>query len=414
MIKKIFCFALAILFVFPLLSCASDGDPVSIFVATDLHYISPSLTENEEMFRKVVDNADGKVAHYSEEITEAFIDTVIKAKPDVLILSGDLTFNGAKASHEDLIKKLRRIADAGVQVLAQPGNHDVDSSEAFSFSGEEISVTESLSSVEFRELYSEFGLDQAISVDEASFSYVYQTKSNARIIMIDANSFGRGFIKDSTLEWLEAVLKQAKKDRADVITVSHQNLYAHSPLLSFGYQLYNASALEELLTKYKVKCHLSGHIHVQSIVENKVTEIATASLALADIPYGKMTYENGNLEYSVQSVDVSAWAERSGLDDPNLLDFDAYGVKYFKDNCYRQVNETFADSSLTKEQTELLAKTFADINIAYFMGDKLDATEYKTGLTLWKQQGSTFFSSYLDSMVEGTKKDNKTVTVNLD
>ena len=38
---------------------------------------------------------------------------VIKQKPDGLILSGDLTFNGKKKSHEELAEKLKKLRKMG-------------------------------------------------------------------------------------------------------------------------------------------------------------------------------------------------------------------------------------------------------------------------------------------------------------
>lgn len=418
MTKKILIFILlSALLACSLSSCAAKydtGEDVSIIVATDLHYISPSLTENEELFRVAVDNADGKVSHYSEEVTDAFIDKVISEKPEAVILSGDLTFNGAKASHEDLVKKLKRITDAGIAVLAQPGNHDVNSTQAYTFSGEKIAYTEALSAADFRETYSEFGLDGALSVDESSFSYSYQTGGNLRIIMIDSNSNGKGFVADSTLEWLEGELKQAKQDRVDVLTVTHQNLYAHSSLLSFGYQLYNATTLEELLIKYGVKCHLSGHIHVQSVATGDVTEIVTSSLPLANVQYGALTYSDGSIDYAVEGVGVAEWARANGISDAELLGFEEYAIKYFKDNCYRQVRSAFAESELSNEEIELLAKTFAEINIAYFMGETIDPTVHAAGVSLWHEKGADFFAGYIDSMLDVNSLERRKVTVKLD
>ena len=73
--------------------------PVKIITATDIHYLSPSLTDYGSIFRETINSSDGKVIRYIDEIMSAFADEVISAAPDILILSGDLTFNGEKASH---------------------------------------------------------------------------------------------------------------------------------------------------------------------------------------------------------------------------------------------------------------------------------------------------------------------------
>lgn len=52
-------------------------------------------------FQEMVEYGDGKVVTYIDQITDAFLDEVVKLRPDALVLSGDLTLNGEKASHKD-------------------------------------------------------------------------------------------------------------------------------------------------------------------------------------------------------------------------------------------------------------------------------------------------------------------------
>ena len=48
-------------------------EPVTIAVATDLHYLSPLLTDHGAYFEQMIQNADGKVMEYSEELIDAFV-----------------------------------------------------------------------------------------------------------------------------------------------------------------------------------------------------------------------------------------------------------------------------------------------------------------------------------------------------
>lgn len=97
--------------------------PTKILVATDIHYLSPSLNDHGACFEKTILNGDGKALAYIDELTDAFVEQVIREKPAALILSGDLTLNGEKQSHLDLAQKLRSITDCGIPVLVLPGNH---------------------------------------------------------------------------------------------------------------------------------------------------------------------------------------------------------------------------------------------------------------------------------------------------
>ena len=69
-------------------------EPITAAVAADLHYLAEELTDQGAYFQNLIANADGKVMAYSEELLEAFAAQIIDEKPDVLILPGDLTFNG--------------------------------------------------------------------------------------------------------------------------------------------------------------------------------------------------------------------------------------------------------------------------------------------------------------------------------
>ena len=54
--------------------------------------MSRKLTDKGSFFTDMVNSADGKNIIYIEEITDSFVTTIIKEKPEILIISGDLTF----------------------------------------------------------------------------------------------------------------------------------------------------------------------------------------------------------------------------------------------------------------------------------------------------------------------------------
>ena len=69
---------------------------------------------------------DGRVLLYSWEILDAFIEDMKEKDPDLLLLSGDLTLNGEKASHEELAALLEELDEEGITTLVIPGNHDIN------------------------------------------------------------------------------------------------------------------------------------------------------------------------------------------------------------------------------------------------------------------------------------------------
>ena len=161
-----------LLLLMPFAASAEAEDTLTLFVATDLHYLAPELTDHGAYFEKITSRGDGKVMAYSEELVEAFVEQVIDRRPDALILSGDLTFEGERTSHEALADKLARITAAGIPVLALPGNHDLNNTSAARYAGEGYERVDSVTSLEFLDIYRPFGYADAFARDRASLSSI--------------------------------------------------------------------------------------------------------------------------------------------------------------------------------------------------------------------------------------------------
>ena len=132
-----------------------------IIHASDLHFLSHEIAEMDDHFLTIIKNADGKVTHLTPEITSAFVRDMIKLNPDCVILSGDLTLNGAFESHRDLIQTLQPLIDNGIPTLVLPGNHDTDSS-AYIFRDGKTIETDSIESVDSPKMYEDFGYSNSI------------------------------------------------------------------------------------------------------------------------------------------------------------------------------------------------------------------------------------------------------------
>ena len=257
-----------------------------LFTATDLHYIAPTLTDNGALFTDLIEQGDGKAMAYSDALIEAFIAQVIAEKPDALILSGDLTFNGARESHEALSLRLARIRDAGIPVFVLPGNHDLNSSSAARFEGDGYTRVDGVTAGEFAALYHAFGFDGALSRDADSLSYVAALSDDLRLLMLDVNtSAAPNAVLKGTLSWARRQLMQAQADGCRIIAVSHQNLIDHSGLLSSGFTIRNADALRRLYAVSPVLCNLSGHIRLVAGRFAESIRRADADGGRADLPH---------------------------------------------------------------------------------------------------------------------------------
>lgn len=414
--KKTLAILLSVVIILPLLaSCGRKklDEPIELIVANDIHYISPTLLSTDGSIAEGAQySRDGKLVHYISYITDAFLAEVIEKKPKALILAGDITLSGARTSHDELFGKLETVKKAGIDILLIPGNHDVDKT-AVDYSEGELKETESLDSTGYTALYSSL-IPDTVSKDLASQSFVYEASEKLWVLMLDTNIYGQGFAKDPTLEWAEEMLSKAQSEGIDVIAVSHQNLYAHSDMLSFGYQMYNADKLIELYKKYGVVCNFSGHIHIQSIVDDKdLPEIATSALSITGLHYGKITYNGKQIDYSAESVNVSAYAESIGATDENLLVFENYATEFFESTASSSAKASLANKGISESDIDLMAETYARINSAFFEGRSINESEHEDGLALWRAQSDSFIAKYIESMLASGNKDHRRITIKL-
>ncbi|MGN0506906.1 MAG: metallophosphoesterase [Lachnospiraceae bacterium] len=373
-------------------------EEVHLMVATDLHYISSELTDHGYYFTAMIESADGKTMEYCEEVVDVFIITALQKKPDALILTGDLTFNGAKKSHEDLAAKLTVLEEAGIPVLVLSGNHDLNSRNAAKFVGESYERVEGITEEEFASLYGAFGMDEAASRDTSSGSYLWECTPGLRLLLLDVNgSVEYNSVSEETLRWIETELQRAKEDGAKVIAFSHQNLLRHS-IFTDGYIIKNAGQVLRLYQKYGVVANFGGHLHIQHIEEQDgVTEIVTSALQIAPTQYGNIMWNGLTLEYQTESVDVSVWAKNQGLTSKNLCNFEEYAKKFFYQTAYWQAYETLIYCLEDETLLEPLIHYYMEQNYAYFSG-RLDLiAQEETLLEEWKKLGVRT-SVYLESI----------------
>ncbi len=354
------------------LASPEKGEPMEeleLITATDLHYLAPELTDHGAYFENMIRNADGKIMDHIDELTEAFLAEVIAEKPAALILSGDLTFNGARQSHETLAEKLRAVAEAGIPVLVIPGNHDLENDNAAAFHGDGFTRVDSVTPAEFADIYADFGFARARARDGASLSYIVDITPSLRVLMLDVNGVDTpNIVPAETLAWVEAQLADAAVAGAKVLAVSHQNIYRHNPVIYRGYVIENADELLALYEKYGVIANLSGHLHCQHIARGDGPwEIATSALPVNPCQYGVLTLSPYALDYEARPVDVPGWAAAQGISDPELLAFPAYAAAFF-----RQSGRSVIDPS-DPDAAELDA-FFRELNEAYFAGrlDRVD------------------------------------------
>ena len=361
-----------------------ENEEVSIVVATDMHFLATEFHDGGYQSQRMYDVRDGKLVCYGTEIMSTFIEAVIATNPTALILTGDLTFNGEKQSHEELAEMFKEVKDAGIQVFVSPGNHDIRNPAAYSFIGDKIYYEETIEPEEFREIYDDFGFSQAITKDEATLSYMVELREDIWILMLDANRYrynsGFGstsegkFESGETIEWMRSCFELAKENNAKIITTTHQSLLENVYLHSEDYRIVNSNRLRELMAEFDSKINLSGHIHTQSIVSNEyegktLYEITTEALSVAQNNYGYITISDSDeFHYQAIPLDVQGWARRNNIEDPNLLNFAEFGMKFYEDMTYEHFLSRYLEAGVEEDDAKKIARMAGVMNPYYFSG----------------------------------------------
>ncbi|MBC1436004.1 metallophosphoesterase [Listeria rocourtiae] len=408
----------------------TKNNPLTIYQATDIHYLSNTLTDGKKAFKTYLATGDGKQQNYITEITDAFVDDVKAQKPDVLILSGDITNNGEKVSHQEMAKKLADIEKSGVQTFVIPGNHDVLNPYARKFEeGKQLKV-EDITPDEFASIYHHSGYDEAVMRDDSTLSYLAAPSEDVWLLMVDTadyennKRFGapetNGYISTQTFAWIQKCIDLAKEYDAELVTVTHHNLLDHSELLTKGFTIVQNKEAVSLFAKNDIALNLSGHVHIQDIRsetahDRTIYDIATSSMAMYPQQYGVVRYTpNQGLAYETQRIDVEKYARKINSKDPNLLHFQQYSKAYFGQFSYtKALSDLFQEGKYAPDDVEEMAKTMEQVNFAYFTGDKrfLNSVEKMPGYALWQKVDSEFMTQYIDYIVTNKSKNDLTLKI---
>lgn len=350
-------------------------------------------------------------------------------KPDVIILSGDLTLNGEKESHKELVKKLEQVEKAGVQVVVIPGNHDINNKSAASFDGRSRQPAQIITADEFAKIYNDFGYEEALDRDPASLSYTYNLGPDMRLLMLDScqyspvNKVG-GMIKTETYNWIDNQLEKAWEDGVILLPVAHHNLLDESKIYVEDCTIEHGEELVDRLEEEDIPLFLSGHLHVQHYMRDEedrgIYEIVTSSLSTPPCQYGVLEYrDDETFSYHTQKVDMEKWARKHKSTDENLLNFNTYAPAALKTIFYNQSYDAMKDSEeeetgdifvkLTKSQKEQMSEVYAQLNAACYGGKAYEIVKEVTGTAAYKMWQEYCYPmilfEYLEYIVEDAVKD---------
>ena len=372
----------------------TEKTSLKIIVASDLHYFLKDYYQDCEWFEESMLYGDGKMVTYGDEIVNAFIKAVIKEKPDIVLLTGDLTFNGEIGSHQQLAQLLTQITKQNIPVAV---NHDIDNIYTKGYGQDDYFDVDNIDAQTFREIYHNLGYQLASATHAGSLSYRIDLNDDYVLLMMDSNAHeltkmtlgAGGFFTDSTMQWLKQQLSDIQSQGKIPLVAMHHNLAIHNELLNEGYTIQDHESIAELFAEYHVPFVLSGHIHCQNIREIQgIYDIASSSLLDAPLQYGIIELDNQNMNYHTESLQISV--------DANDY-FDQVTSHRFADDFQK-----ITDEKKRVAIEDVMIKT----NRYYFTGninEYVDEIKQSQGYQyLQEEENLAFYQQYLESMLKET------------
>ncbi len=290
-------------------------------VISDPHLYDTDLGTTGEAFETYL-ASDRKMLRESEAILASALKSIKAKKPDFLIVPGDLTKDGALASHEKFAGYLAAMEAAGIKVYVAPGNHDVNNPHAYSFDETGVTPVDTVSPEGFAQVYADFGYDEAIDRDEASLSYVAEPVEGIWIFSIDSCKYENnitqgspetgGAIREDTMAWILEKMAEARSLGKQVIGFMHHGVTEHYTSQTAFFSEYVVDDWEQVsatLADAGMKMVFTGHYHANDITQTTrvnggptLFDVETGSLVTCPSPYRLVTLMDNKAAIQTQFV----------------------------------------------------------------------------------------------------------------
>ena len=288
----------------------ADTGTLKIAVMSDDHYLSPSMIRDTADYTTAL-NSDRKMFAESDAILRTMLDAVRQDKPDVLLISGDLTKDGEQECHKALAKALQQLQRdvPGLKVYVINGNHDIRNADALNFNtadGKAVPATRT-EPEDFKRIYDFIYSDPTVIAtytppagkEAGGLSYVARPADGYTLIAIDTGRYSAdntsngknehetsGAISADLEQWVIAQIKAAKARGDVVLGMQHHGLIAHFDVQPTILPMYLVNNYERLTQEYAdagMSVMFTGHSHAVDIASattaagNTIYDIETGS-----------------------------------------------------------------------------------------------------------------------------------------
>ena len=283
-------------------------DSFTFAVMSDVHLFSPDLWSDCPDYT-TAENSDRKMFRESSDILDKALADVVAAKPDMVLVPGDLTKDGERVCHEwvrDRFAAARQhLADAGVdtQFYVINGNHDLNNHHGKDFSGGSSVDAERTDPMTYKSLWAECGYTDTVAYDtdgtaDGSLSYVAHPCPGLTLIAVDTCKYNvaaedgtlaqetSGHVPADLLAWVCDQAREARAAGDVVVAFQHHGIVPHfgyEPVIFGEYLVDDYEAVAKAYAEAGISAVFTGHMHANDIAaatygENTIYDIETGSL----------------------------------------------------------------------------------------------------------------------------------------
>ena len=257
---------------------------LNFYLITDTHFFKNSLGARGEEYDNFM-RFEQKCFAETENINRSVFDWLKTAdEADIVLVAGDLSFNGEKESHLGFIELLKELKESGKKIFVVTADHDFKDA-PFAFDETGRLTPEGTKRDELFDLYYDYGFGEAIAIDRKHLSYVAQLGDGVRLLALNNDYDGREYDREQ-LEWIREQAQKAKDDGQIMFAMNHYPLLPGQPLFSLipSAVQKNSGAVTTMLADLGVHLVFTGHMHNQSInfkvtpSGNKFYDVCTGSI----------------------------------------------------------------------------------------------------------------------------------------
>ncbi|MCL2301052.1 MAG: metallophosphoesterase [Firmicutes bacterium] len=292
--------------------------PLQFYLITDLHYFENSLGAEGEAYEARSLTDQKCIAETGAIIDSAFARLAEDKETEIILIAGDMTFNGEVESHKVMLQKLEALTAAGKKIYMVSGNHDGDN-EAYAFSGANRIDVEAATREALPDLYYEYGWKDAIAVEGNRRCYVSQLGEGVRMLGIYHNldDGNRGF--GELMPWITEQIEDAKRSGDLLFGMTHVPILPGAPILApvGDATIHGRKDVARRLAEAGLPLMFTGHMHMQSL--NKfctrrgsfLFDICTGSLVGGPCAIRKISIdENRVMRITSETVADFDWDKR--------------------------------------------------------------------------------------------------------